>query len=360
MTRVLFVELWRLGDAVAATAGLHALRAVQPDAAIAVLAHPLHGDPLFRSPVVDARIPYDAFWTRGKLARDKYLPWTIDYVAAARALYAVRAFRPDHVLLFRGDIREQTFLSSVAPGRVSDLDGPHSLLPGVRKYRRPASVPRWKEYVSHVAQWSDRVVQAEPTLGRVLAAPVERPYVVLHPGSSWRFKQWSADKMARLYRALQRSDIDVRIVAGAADRDFIRSLMMALGEDVPVDYPSLDELYAVIAGARAVVCNNSAALHIAEALNTPCVALTGSSDPVRWGTYRAHSRTVVRSVGLPCHPCGEKRCVRPENPCIEDITVEDVMHTMTALNLVNFPVTSERGSASRGEAGTIARPSMLR
>lgn len=342
MTRILFVELWRLGDAVAATAGLHAVRAVYPNAVIAVLAHPLYGDPLFRSPVVDTRIAYDAFWTRGKLARDKYLPWTIDYVAAAKALRAVRSFRPDHVLLFRGDIREQTFLSSVAPGRVSDLDGPHSLLPGVRKYRRPASVPRWKEYVSHVVQWTGKVVQAEPTLPDVLATPADRPYVVLHPGSSWRFKQWSADKMARLYRALQLSDVDVRIVAGAPDRVFVRSLMMALGEDVSVEYPSLDELYAVIAGARAVVCNNSAALHIAEALNTPCIALTGSSDPVRWGTYRAHSRTVVRSVGLPCHPCGEKRCVRPDNPCIEDITVADVMRVVHELEI-------DRNSYASGE-----------
>src|SRR5437773_504371 len=101
--RILFVELWRLGDAVCATAGLRALRLAKPDAEIAVLAHSQHGDPLFRSADADQRLQFDAFWTRGQVPRDKYLPWTIDYQELYRATRSIRAFRPDHVLLFRGD-----------------------------------------------------------------------------------------------------------------------------------------------------------------------------------------------------------------------------------------------------------------
>ncbi len=84
-----------------------------------------------------------------------------------------------------------------------------------------------------------------------------------------------------------------------------------------------------------MICNNSAALHIAEALDTPCIAITGPSDPIRWGTYKAHSRTIEKSVGLPCHPCGEKRCVRPTNPCIDEIRVDDVFRAVTDLGLLN-------------------------
>jgi ADP-heptose:LPS heptosyltransferase len=323
--RLLFVELWRLGDAVSATAGLRALRIALPEAEIGVVSHPVHGDPLLRSPDADVHFEFDAFWTRGKIARDKYLPWTINYAAVVRALREVRVFAPEHVFLFRGDVREQMFFSAVAPGRISDLDGPHSILPGVRRFRRPPRVPRWMEYVSHVEQWTGNGAHAEPVLANISVSPGDRPYVVLHPGASWRFKQWSADNMAQLYRSLRSFGLEVRIVAGSTDREFIRSLIAALGEDVEVEYPLLDGLYRVIAGARAVICNNSAALHIAEALQTPCIALTGSSDPIRWGTYRAHSRTLIRSVGLACHPCGEKRCIRPERPCIEDISVADVL-----------------------------------
>jgi len=89
-----------------------------------------------------------------------------------------------------------------------------------------------------------------------------------------------------------------------------------------------------VSGARLVICNNSAALHIAEALDTPCIAITGPNDPIRWGTYKAHSRTIQRSVGLPCHPCTEKRCVMPMSPCIEEVEAEDVIRAAISMGVL--------------------------
>ena len=323
--KILFVELWRLGDAISATAGLRALRLARPTAEIAVLAHSRHGEPLFRSPDADCRIPFDAFWTRGKLPRDKYLPWSIDYGALRRAARAIRSFRPEHVLLFRGDIREQLFFHAIGISNIVDLRGSLPMLPRINANVRPQGVPRWREYVAHVRTWSRVPVEATPIIHGISRKPSATPYVLLHPGASWRYKQWSAAKVAALIDVLERDGQQVRIVAGPEDRAAILEIEAALGVRREVEYPTLDELYLLIAGARVVICNNSAALHIAEALGTPCICLTGPSDPVRWGTYRSHSRTVVRSTSLPCHPCGEKRCVMPSTPCIERISLTDVL-----------------------------------
>jgi ADP-heptose:LPS heptosyltransferase len=326
--RILFVELWRLGDAVSATAGLRALRQALPNAEIGVVAHSVHGDPLLRSSDADVKLPFDAFWTRGKLPRDKYLPWTINYGTIGAAIARIGRFSPDRVLLFRGDIREQLFFSMIVPGGVSDLEGRHSLLPGVRKYVRPAGVPRWKEYVSHVQQWTGTSSDATPHIEGV-SAVTNGSYILVHPGASWRFKQWSAAKVVRLIRRLRELSYAVRLVAGPEDHRFVEDMAREAGEDFEVEYPSLEGLYSRIRGADAVICNNSAALHIAEAVGTPCIALTGPSDPVRWGTYRSHSRTIVRSTHLACHPCGEKRCVRPERPCIDEIELVDVLQALS-------------------------------
>ena len=328
--RILFVELWRLGDCVAATAGLRALRLAKPDAEIAVLAHSSHGDPLFRCSAADRHLRFDAFWTRGQLPRDKYLPWTIDYGELLRVAREVRAFRPDHVLLFRGDIREQVFFRALGLRQIIDLKGPQPVLAGVRTNMRPQGVPRWREYVYHVQQWTDASVTAEPAVEGVCRTGSNDPYVLLHPGASWRFKQWSAKNAAALVRWLEGRDRAVKIAAGPADRDFVKSLRAEYGAALDVTYPSLDELYSLVADAQLVVCNSSAPLHIAEALGTPCVALSGPSDPVRWGTYRAHSRTLIRSQDLPCYPCGEKRCVRPEAPCIDRVSLHDVIGVVEA------------------------------
>jgi ADP-heptose:LPS heptosyltransferase len=350
--RILFVELWRLGDAVAATAGLSALRQARPEAEIGVVAHSLHGEPLFRSPDADHRLPFDAFWTRGRLPRDKYLPWTIDYRELGRAARSIRAFRPNHVLLFRGDIREQLFFRSLGMSAITDLKGKLPTLPGIRTNRRPAGVPRWREYVFHVERWADTTVQAQPTIADVKRGAQGQPYVLVHPGASWRYKQWSAPRLAELLRWLQQRATTVRVVAGPSDHLFIDELRDACGADLVVEYPSLNDLYMLIADAQAVVCNNSAALHIAEALGTPCVALTGPSDPIRWGTYRSHSRTVTRALGLPCHPCGDKRCVLPEAPCIDRIELRDVVEALSELGIVARPGHVAVLQATRGHSGT--------
>ena len=331
--RILFVELWRLGDAVAATAGLRALRRARPEAEIAVLAHSRHGDPLFRSPDADHQLRFDAFWTRGQLPKDKYLPWTIDYRELARAASAIRALDADHVLLFRGDIREQLFFRAVGARNIVDLKGTLPILPGIRVNLRPAGVPRWREYVDHVQRWAGVDVPGEPWLAGVERRVPATPYVLIHPGASWRFKQWSALNVAALVRWLGLNGYPVKLVAAPNERRFIEAIRSAHGGPVSVEYPELEELYRLVANAQMVICNNSAALHIAEALGTPCVALTGPSDPVRWGTYRAHSRTVARSSELPCHPCGEKRCVLPTSPCIDRIQLHDVTQTLNELGI---------------------------
>src|SRR5438874_6254898 len=331
--RILFVELWRLGDAVAATAGLRALRLSWPSAEIAVLAHSQHGDPLFRSSDSDAHLRFDAFWTRGQLPRDKYLPWTIDYAELYRAARSIRAFRADHVLLFRGDIREQIFFRALGARHVVDLKGTLPILPGIKTNVRPAGVPRWQEYVFHIREWARASVIAEPNIEGVRRGVRSEAYVLLHPGASWRYKQWSARNVAALIRWLDTQGHTLKIVAGPRDRSFIDSIASTYGGKLSVEYPSLGEFYSLIADARAVICNNSAALHIAEALDTPCIALTGPSDPRRWGTYRSHSRTVCRSESLPCHPCGDKRCVLPDTPCIDRIALADVIDALEGIGL---------------------------
>jgi heptosyltransferase-2 len=342
--RILFVELWRLGDAVAATAGLRALRLARPDAEVAILAHSKHGDPLFRSPDATTHIRFDAFWTRGQRPRDKYLPWAIDYAELYRAARAIRAFRPDHVLLFRGDIREQVLFVTLGIGNVVDLRGPLPILPGIRTNLRPTGVPRWQEYVFHVREWSRTSVHAEPYIAGIDRRESFAPYLLLHPGASWRYKQWGANNIVGLLQWLDDRGHTVRIAAGPNDRPFVDALRAAFGTTLRVEYPSLEALYSLIAGAQAVICNNSAALHIAEAVGTPCIALTGPSDPARWGTYREHSQTVTRSTNLPCHPCGEKRCVLPAAPCMDRILLSDVIKALSDLGIAGTPRFSPRQS----------------
>ena len=329
--RILFVELWRLGDATAATAGLLALRAAKPDAEIAIVVHPMHGEPLLRLGIADRVIPFAAFWTRGKLWRHKYLPWTIDWGSVLRFARQVWSFNPDHVILFRGDIREQLVFRLTTRGRVSDLRAGGPKLPGIAYTARPTGVRRFQEYVYHVQQVTGTAVAAAPAIGGVIRDEPDPARVVLHPGASWRFKQWAPQQWAKLAVALQARGLRPVLVGGPGDAPLIEAITHEAPSELPTCFPTLDELYRLIAGSRLVICCNSSALHFSEALGTPCIALTGSADHVRWGTYTPHSTTLVRVEHWSCYPCREHRCVRPDDPCMDQIGVPDVLHAVDLL-----------------------------
>jgi ADP-heptose:LPS heptosyltransferase len=63
----------------------------------------------------------------------------------------------------------------------------------------------------------------------------------------------------------------------------------------------LDGLVALLAGARALVSNDTGPVHLASALAVPTLAIFGPNTPTIYGPLAPGSRTFYRA--LPCSPC---------------------------------------------------------
>jgi ADP-heptose:LPS heptosyltransferase len=157
-----------------------------------------------------------------------------------------------------------------------------------------------------------------------------RRIVALAPGSRSPNRRWPATHFETLgHLLLKRPEVDFVIVGGPEDI----ALATALGRSEPrrvigaAGRTGFMEFAALIGASDVVVCNDSAALHVAAALRVPCVGIFG---PVP-SELRIHAMEGYRSVGLtgsrPCL-CGydffsEKPCAHG-TPCLTSLSPERV------------------------------------
>jgi heptosyltransferase II len=93
---------------------------------------------------------------------------------------------------------------------------------------------------------------------------------------------------------------------------------------------SLLEAFALIAGARSLVSNDSGLMHVGAALGIPQVALFGSTSPLHTPPLNDRARVVwlkddpAYQPPLDCAPCFERECPLGHHRCLVDVQPEAV------------------------------------
>ena len=123
---------------------------------------------------------------------------------------------------------------------------------------------------------------------------LEQPYLVMHPGSGGRRKNWAVDNFAVLAKLLLASSrekggrLRLLVTAGEADGDLGDCLASAVPGTLLLKMPELEVLAAVLAYARYYVGNDSGVSHLASAVcgeegAAPLsLAVFGPTDAVVW------------------------------------------------------------------------------
>jgi len=140
-------------------------------------------------------------------------------------------------------------------------------------------------------------------------------YTVLCPGAEYGpAKRWP------YFRELAaKLDSQIVLLGSESDRE--------AAEQIPgrnlAGQTTLDEAIDLIAGAAAVVTNDSGLMHVAAATGTPQVALFGSSSPEHTPPLSAAAR--VLWLKIECSPCYARTCPLGHFRCMKEISVDQVL-----------------------------------
>ena len=161
---------------------------------------------------------------------------------------------------------------------------------------------------------------------------IGEPFVALAPGSIWGSKRWPYYGELAEQLAARAAIVAVGGPEDAAlGEQVVKAAAVGRGRWRAVNACgtlSLRQSAEVIRRARVLVTNDSAPLHLGQAVETPTVAIFGSTVPAFGFGPRGPRDRVVEIAGLACRPCsahGPPTCPLAHHRCMRDIAVDRVL-----------------------------------
>ncbi len=339
-SRVLFIRLRNLGEAVLDTANLRALKRFRPDLQITTLVEAIYTD-LYEADPDLAAIPL----TRG--SQDKRSSVT----SRLNIIRDIRQHKFTAVINLHGGptSAQLTFLS----GAKHRIGAAHFRNGYAYNLRVPPSEEILGRTNLHTVEsqfgwfkWLGLPMET-PAPIQLFVAPSQRtcaqkklqsagvdlhqPYAVLAPTNEFYTKRWLPERYAAIAERLIARGYQI-VLTGAPTAEQIAqvaSVQAATSQPLTaLTSLSIGELMAVIADATVFVGNDSGPAHLAAAVKTPLVVLFGPASSVRWRPW-AESRAELVQNSFACNPCAMYTCTEFAEPeCIRSITIEQVMQAV--------------------------------
>lgn len=158
--------------------------------------------------------------------------------------------------------------------------------------------------------------------------------IIIFPGAGLKSRGWEAEKFTQLIKKLEQNTREVIYLAGGNSEiplcDYISENSKSASVTNISGKTSLTELIDLVANSVMVICNDSSAVHIAAAVDTPFVCIVGGGHFNRFVPYPAD---IVKNGSfiyqkMDCYYCNWNCVFKIENgqpfPCIAGIGIDNV------------------------------------
>lgn len=331
--KILVVQSHLIGDVVMVTPMLRALRHAYPDSQIALLANRFAKDMLEGLPYINNIITVSFPWSMYdysignlinllpiiKMLRKEKFDLAIDAQIDMRnafLMYLIGAKRRLGYDITGGGV----FLTDVPEfpvEKVNLLEARLSLLNylGIDTSDKRTELAIGKENISYVEGFlRERKLDEDKIVG-------------IHPGASMKIRHWEPERFAKVIDHLAEHGYCPVIIEGPDDGNIVDTILSLCQTQPPRFRTSLKNVAAFMSCCRLIVCLDSAAVHIAGAVNTPVVALYGPMWPEMTRPFNDNIE-IIWDESFDCRPCEYDHCKNIGHSCMDAISAETVIGKM--------------------------------
>lgn len=344
--RVLIYRLGSLGDTVVALPALHLVARAYPDAErrlltnfpIQVKAPPaaailegtdlVHGYFRYTVGTRSPRVLLALWW---QLMR--WRPQVLVYMAPPRG---VDAARRDATFFRLCGIRHQIGVPLTEEMQRNMVEADGTLEPEASRLARNVS-ELGDARIEDPANWDLRLTTAERARAdEVLQLIGERRLIAVSIGTKVQSNDWGRENWRALLAQLARRfpTYALAIIGSAVDTEYSEAIGEGWREGAPSSGggPVVNlcgvltprESAAVFARASLFLGHDSGPMHLAAAVQTPCVAIfSARGKPRVWFPYGPQHRVLYHQVN--CRGCGLDTCIVERKKCILSITMDEVL-----------------------------------
>lgn len=165
--------------------------------------------------------------------------------------------------------------------------------------------------------------------------------LVINPAASRPLNRWPQERFGEVAAAFSGRP-GIRVVVTGAPSSFLTVMdgldEVALAQDVASSDArivnlagrlTVKEFGALLSRADAFLTCDTGPMHIASALDTPLVVLSGAADPNRTGPLNSNATVLIDSA-LSCVPCRDRVCRRKDVLCMQNLSVASVIAALEA------------------------------
>lgn len=327
--RILVIRLGNLGDLICTLPAFHALRRMYPDAHLTLLTSP-----------TKRGAPGAVEVLKNDTTFDEMIVYYIDESGKPgflwKLLRQLRALRHDTMVLLNCDRAEFNNASK------------HLVIAGLSGVRRFAGyqLMEWDERHTHTADrhlgrvgqlgtvemeatpWLHANADEEKVAVELLAPAAGKRLVAMQCGAKRPNNRWPEERFAEAGRRLVAEQNAVIVLTGSpGEREQNARVAEGIGAGCLdlTGKTNIGELAAVLAQCDTLITNDTGVMHVAAAVDTPCVAIFSGRDiPGLWSPYGAQ-HTILRKE-IECSPCRADECPLYDLPkCVYLIEVDEVV-----------------------------------